>query len=213
MFCQSNFAKVSPKEDESFIEDKKKAEILLPRIGDYILSNLGKLKYLFLDSEGRVLLNENNFLDIALEVLKFLYKEAGLEMPEIFNNCYIENEFSLGNYQNEIVGQITDKLRKVILKDYLKPRTDVEEDLEESLVNLVKKQALPFVYYKDNMVYIGREIIDLLNNEIPSLKILAELLDLKYNPKKDIYIGKKKTSRAFIECSLDDFLRLIFPKV
>lgn len=199
------------KSEREFTEIFKTAEEVLPIIGETIVYYLEDLKDLILNA------SEDNQLEIAEKILRFLYRKAEMEIPEWLSLKH-EQEFTLEDAETETKIQVIFKFKEIIsqkLLEVMGRNVTSGVSLEGKVKELFEKSLIDFaIYYKDK-VYITTKILEILRKhgiEFPSLKVLAEILGYEHK-KISLRLGSKVTSIYSIEIDYNDFLSFIFPNI
>ncbi len=200
---------------EDFASSRINAEKLLPRIGNYILYNFEKIKPFLINEEtGEILFTEENFLETGEKILKFLYEEAGVEMPEEFT--LLEKNFTLEDYEEEKKYELLSEIKSLFITEAKQFREGNFATFQEKILFMLRNQIFPFIIYKKvfekEYIYITTSILGLLRTKVPNLKILAEYLGFTFHSKKSFKTGENKTiSVSCIEVPLQLLIELLFP--
>jgi len=202
------------KSEREFAEILKKAENVLPVIGEVIVYHLEELEKWIID------VSEDNQFQVAEKILRFLHEKAELTAPEWLEYLQ-ENEFTLEDAENEVRMTISLKLREIVMEKILRVSKlfDATMSFEDKVKFLLENKLLPWAIYQKSKetVFITTQILQALREHdihgFPHLKALAETLDCEYVT-HSFKQGKKKVSRlSVIKLSLKDFIEILSPEV
>jgi hypothetical protein len=198
-----------PEENVEFAEVKKKAEKLLPFIGHFLVQNLNEVE------KALSGFHDETWLDAAEKIWKMLYEKAELKVPE-WVAYKVESEFTFKEFEDEKRFAIISNIKERVLKELDKLRfldeneRDFRGDVKEKIKILLEKQMINFVIVKNNNAYLTTEVLNVLKEKIPNLKILAELL--KYPCKTHAFRkGSRVIKIRVIQIPLEEFIDIIFP--
>jgi len=201
--------KERPQNSENFPYIKAKAEELLPVIGDYYIHLICKDNFI---KECISYLNEDNFLETAELILGYMHQQAGFSIPP-WTEYIAKEDFNLEEFENEEKVSILMTIKKEILKEMEKIRFDEERTMKEKLKEALKRNIFSFLIYKEGKVYMTRDVLQKIGYKVASLKILAELMEWKYQPKHNIRIGSSYSSISVIQFTFEEFVEMLFPEV
>lgn len=197
---------------EEFLKTKEIANSVLPYVGRAILFHLNELKDLVLS------LSEENQFEIAEQILSFLYRKVDLKVPNWIHLKY-ESEFTLENTEEEIKLFLFSKLKEIFLKE-IKDKTlflseeERKRTTKEILRKILEKDLIPFAFLRNEKIYLTTKILSRIEDDenIPSLKELAEILGYPYKRSQSIRLGKEQVLNiSVISIPFNDFLEILFP--
>jgi len=194
------------KEVEEFLKMKDLARKFLPSLGSTIVFYINELKELVFS------LTESTQISVAEEILKFLYNKAGLEVPDWVNLKY-DGEFSLKDWEDELKYSLIAKLKEIFLKEIKDKILFLPEGKKgaEVLKEILEKEMVSFAFLKGEKVYLTSKILNKIEENIISLRSLAEILGYPYKKRKSFRIAGKVFTVSVIEIPSEEFFGLIFP--
>jgi len=200
--------KERPQNSEFFSQIKAKVEELLPLIGDFFVSLFAQedefLKKLIFS------ITEENFMDIAREILVYLHQKAGFTAPE-WVDYIVSEDYDLQEYENEERVSILLTIKKEILREMEKIRFDESLSMPERLKEALEKQIFSFILYKNGTVYLTKEVLTKIGGKVANLKLLAELMEWQWKEKHSIRTGNSFSKISVICFPVEEFINLIFP--
>jgi len=199
-----------PKKTPDFSEARAKAEKLFPLIGDYLLWLVAKKDQYVINQI--LSLNEENALDVARELLAYLYESVGLEVPIDWLSADVEEiqDTTLETFEEEQRVVVINKLKNMFLSEMAKVYKVSPEPqaLRENLLKFISAGLCKYLVRRGRSIYLTREVLDEL--QIPNMKVLGEILDAGEYKTHTFRLGAKTTKLSVIEFSEEEFFDLFF---
>uniref|UniRef100_A0A7C2NM67 DNA primase/polymerase bifunctional N-terminal domain-containing protein n=1 Tax=Archaeoglobus fulgidus TaxID=2234 RepID=A0A7C2NM67_ARCFL len=161
--------------------------------------------------------------ELAIEILERAYEHAGLEAPDWIYDSYEERGEE--EFEEELRLRIREFLAKRIDEAFFKgvgrlAGYEVVDSVSSSNVEhefrvraVIEKKLIPWLFAKEDSVYIMRGIIEELEKQdievAGGLQSLAELFKWEYIPKKSFKVGGKVMNCSVVRVDYSEFKEFV----